>query len=226
MDLFENAIPIPASRIVEKSAIEARKLATVKELTRRQELLLAYLGDSVAHITEHYFNEATFKEVPPASQNLLDRAIRKMSLVYKNQPEHDYGSAKLPDNYNEVKRWVAMRNAERKVNLLGTSLLHPRVVGVDQEKRLDWELIWFYFPIYSDDDLTKPSAVFYPINVPFMDVSRDNKTPWVYWSKDENFLFDSTGKPIHGAKGEVDLNYPWVFFSFVLVPTWEAEESC
>ena len=127
--IWEHAIPIPASRLVKKSAIEARKRATVKELTRRQELLLAYLGDSIAHITEHYFNEETFKEVPPASQNLLDRAIRKMSLVYKDQPEHDYGSAKLPENYNEVKRWVAMRNAERRLNLLGTSLLHPRVIG-------------------------------------------------------------------------------------------------
>ena len=109
-------------------------------MAERRKLLGIYNGsDTNSHLADK-FTDSTLQEVILASTNIVDRAIRRMALVYKDFPDYKYkgkgededGTAKegeLPDDYSSVARWLAFKNAERLSNLLGTVAIRPVVRG-------------------------------------------------------------------------------------------------
>lgn len=194
--MFINTFPIPPSDLVKDNAIKAREDALKQELSNRKLYYGAYLGENIAETTMAYFAPEVWKEVPPAQQNMIYRFVKRISLVYKNQPEYIYGNpeAKImtlpPNEYDELGRWVFMKSAERKVNLMGESLIHPVV----RDGKMERDFIWSYVPFYDDVNPNKLIGVMYPVGASDIDVSRDNEVTWSFWSEEEHFLFKDSKK--------------------------------
>ena len=168
----------------------------------RGTLLDAYEGNNLEAITRGFFTNpkgVVQSSVPNANQNLLDRAIRRMALVYKHQPS--YGVPAWPEGYGANRRWLFMKGAERLANLIGTLLLKPVV----RQGRLDYDLIWDYLP-YFDDDPLRPTAILYQVAAPSADPSRDAEIEWVLWSREQHAILDVHGRPKSNPRNPENVN--------------------
>ncbi len=227
---FDGAIPILPSEWVPENAREARDEALKEELQSRDTLLGAYLGENIDETTRLYFDANTWKEVPPARQNLIDRFIRRISLVYKSRPEYLYSDTdnfedvtKRPDQkeYDELDRWIFMKRSERKTNLLGTSLLHP----VARDDKMDRDYIWFYFPFFEQSNPKKLAAVLYPLNQSTVDTSQSNQQTWVFWSQEKHFLIKNGARVGADKENPEDFSNPLGIMPFVQVSTREKDKG-
>lgn len=157
----------------------------------RGELLDAYEGDNLEALTQGYFKNSAGvvqSSVPNASQNIIDRAIRRLALVYKHEPS--YGVTGWPEGYHPTRRWLFLKGAERLANLIGTLIIRPVV----RDGELDYDLIWDYLPLFDADPL-RPSAVLYQVAAPSADLSRGGELEWILWSREHHAVLDANGNP-------------------------------
>ena len=177
---FINTLPVPPSVWMGETLSQLRKENLHKFLEARRGLVDRYSGDNLHKFITPYFDADDLKnEVLPARQNLIDRAIRRISLVYKNEPQYEY-TGELPEEYDSMGRWKAMRQAERMANLMGSILLYPNIL----DGKMQYDIIWYYIPLFEDDPF-RPSAIMYPLDIP---VTGDIESiKWAYWD-DENFI--------------------------------------
>lgn len=188
-------------------------------LDKRERLIDMYSQENISgHLIEdEMFDAGALKTAPFPQQNIIDRAIRRMALVFKDQPEYDYAKPdKLPDWYDERRRWLFMKETERIANLLGTLMVRP-IIRYDesQEPYMDYERLWLYIPLFGQSSLT-PEAVIYPITVPSSDMMVNLDILWSYWSGSESYIVDSKGtrqKDEENEKGENPYGVmPWESF--------------
>ena len=191
VDVFTNGIPNVPSQWLDDMVLNLKAKNHAEFQREREKLLDAYEGNNAEDLTKDYFKnkeKAVQSSVPNASQNLIDRAIRRRSLVYKNEP--DYGKdIKWPDGYLPDKRWRFFKGAERAANNIGTVLLRPKTV--DEQMRYEW--IWNYLPFFDEDPL-EPTGIMYSVVAPSADISKSPEIEWLWWSKDTLLLLDSNGK--------------------------------
>ncbi len=191
VELFTNSAPRVPSQWLD-DLVMGLKLKNHSEYMKEREVLLdAYEGNNLRELNDVFFTNdegKVQKSVPSATQNLIDRAIRRRSLVYKNQP--DYGDVKWPNGYDPNKRWQFMKGSERTANNIGTVLLRPKVIdGV-----MDYELLWEYMPFFGENPLD-PTGILYSVIVPSAEMSTP-KREWVWWTKDTLLVMNDNGKVI------------------------------
>lgn len=195
-----NTFPVVPEVWLGDMVINLKRTNHQKFMDDRETLIEAYEGDNLRELTDKYFTSKdgkVQKSVPSAEGNLLDRAIRRMSLVYKDAP--DYGVEKWPNGYDPMKRWLFMKRAERIANNIGTILLRPVV----RNGEMDYDLIWNYFPFFDDDPLT-PTGILYSVVT-----SNLNDLPeidWIFWTKDLLVVFDSNFKVKRQPDNEKNVN--------------------
>ena len=180
-----NTFPVVPAVWLGDMVINLKRTNHQKFMEARETLIEAYEGDNLQELTDQYFKndkKVVQTSVPGAVQNLLDRAIRRMSLVYKDEP--DYGEVEWPKGYDPMKRWLFMKNSERTANNIGTVLLRPVV----REGVMDYDLIWNFIPFFEDDPLT-PTGILY--SVVTSNVDEVPEIEWVFWTKDMLVIFDS-----------------------------------
>jgi len=206
--------------VVDKNKKTVGELAALQTtLDARERLVDMYSQEDISgHLmTGEMFDAAAMKTAPFPKQNIIDRAIRRLSLVFKDQPEYDYGEkAELPDWYDERRRWKFMKETERLGNLLGTLMVRPLVLQDDQGKfYMDYERLWLYIPFFADSQYT-PEAVIYPITTPSDNMMLNLDVLWSYWSKEEAYIVNSKGvrqKDESNPEGKNAYGtLPWVSF--------------
>ena len=178
-----------------------RDSMTVQELTHLQQLLdkrkilmQKYSGEDISGTLEKLFTPNARKVTKLPEQNIIDRAIRRISLVYKNMPEYVYRPSKLPENYDSARRWGFMKETERIGNLLGTLIARPLVKMNDDGKAfMDWERIWTYIPFFGENPF-EPVAVIYPISTASAEMVTRTGIRWQYWDREKTIIFDANGK--------------------------------
>ena len=191
MITFINTLPqLPREWMREMTLLQKARHHTAF-MQARGTLLDAYEGSNLESLTRGYFTNpkgVVQSSVPNANQNIIDRAIRRIALVYKRQP--NYGVAAWPKGYRPLRRWQFMKEAERIANLIGTLLIKPVV----RDGQMDYDLIWDYLP-YFDNDPLRPTAIVYQVTAPSADISRDAGLEWVLWSAEHHAVLDSNGRP-------------------------------
>ncbi len=185
-----NTFPVVPTVWLGDMVINLKRTNHQKFMDTREILIEAYEGDNLQELTDQWFKSkktGVQKNVPGAVQNLLDRGIRRLSLVYKDQP--DYGVEKWPDGYDPMKRWLFMKNSERTANNIGTVLLRPVV----RDGVMDYDLIWNYIPFFEDDPLT-PTGILYSVVTPSVKIDDVPVIEWVFWTAEDLVVFDSDMK--------------------------------
>ncbi len=185
-----NSFPVVPAVWLGDMVINLKRKNHDKFMLTRETLIEAYEGDNLQQLTDQWFTSkktGVQKNVPGAVQNLLDRGIRRLSLVYKDEP--DYGTDKWPDGYDPMKRWLFMKNAERTANNIGTVLLRPVV----RDGMMDYDLIWNYIPFFEDDPLT-PTGILYSVVTPSVKLEAVPDIEWVFWTTENLVVFDSNMK--------------------------------
>ena len=202
LDIFVNTFPkVPSEWLGDMVLVLKRK--NHQDFQREREVLLdAYEGNNLQELTDDYFRNKEKKvqtSVPGASQNLIERAIRRRSLVYKNRP--DYGVAKWPEGYDPMKRWLFFKSVERTANNIGTVLLRAKVIdGV-----MNYELLTEYVPFFNEDPLV-PTGILYPVAVASADITARPENQWVFWTKDHLVVFDSNGNIVTQPDNPENIN--------------------
>ena len=189
-DLFLNGVPRVPEEWLDDMVLALKRKNHREFMREREKLLDAYEGNNLQELTDNFFKNKENKvqtSVPGASQNLIERAIRRRSLVYKNRP--DYGVDDWPDGYDPMKRWMFFKSAERTANNIGTVLLRPVV----RNDRMDYELLVDYIPFFEEDHLT-PTGILYQVTAPSADITSSPKVEWVFWTKDIVLVMDANGK--------------------------------
>ena len=180
-----NTVPLTPAEWLADAARRLKKVKWDGMMTNRQHLIDIYSGDNVSGHLKDKFTEDLLAETRLAEQNIVDRVIRRIALVFKKQPKWGFEEgAVLPDGYSLARRWKALKGAERLANLVGTVAIRPAI----RNGRMDWETIWYFIPIFGDDPLT-PEAIIYPTSTAVSDVTVVENVPWIYWSKDRHFKF-------------------------------------
>ena len=185
-----NTFPVVPAVWLGDMVINLKRSNHQKFMDDREILIEAYEGDNLQELTEGFFKNQSGvvqKSVPTAKQNLLDRGIRRISLVYKKEPA--YGTEKWPKGYDPMKRWLFMKNSERMANNIGTILLRPVVRG----GMMDYELIWNYIPFFEDDPLT-PTGILYSVVTPSVKLNIVPEIEWVFWTAEQLVIFDANMK--------------------------------
>ncbi|HEA68301.1 hypothetical protein LCGC14_1268440 [marine sediment metagenome] len=191
IDMFINSFPKVPSEWLGDMVLALKKKNHQDFQKEREELQDAYEGNNLQELTDNFFKNKENKvqtSVPGASQNLIERAIRRRSLVYKNRP--DYGVAKWPEGYDAMKRWLFFKSAERIANNIGTILLRAKVI----DDEMNYELLTDYIPFFEEDPLV-PTGILYPVTTPSADITANPETQWVFWTKDILLVMDSKGNP-------------------------------
>jgi len=129
-----------------------------------------------------------------------------MALTYKEVPEYTYAGEKgTPDEYPAVKRWLAFKNAERLCNLLGTVAVRPVVRG----DNLQWDVLWYFVPLLSENDGLELDGIAYPL-------SADSKR-WGIFTKEEMYIGITDPLTKEAFPGRDDMVNPYKRVPFTLV---------
>lgn len=186
-------------------------------MAKRKKLLGIYSGkDTNSHLKDK-FTASTLKEVILADSNIVDRAIRRMSLLYKDAPEYTFtGEGKLPDEYPSVKRWLSMKNAERLSNLLGTVAIRPVARG----DNLQWDVLWYFVPLISADGGTELDGIAYPLS------NETDPKRWAVFTKEEMYIGDTETQAKEAFPGRGDMTNPYKRVPFTLVHPKYPTDNC
>ncbi len=219
VDIFINTFPkVPAQWLGDM--VLALKRKNHQDFQREREVLLdAYEGNNLQELTDGYFKNKENKvqtSVPGASQNLIERAIRRRSLVYKNRP--DYGVAEWPEGYDPMKRWLFFKSSERTANNIGTVLLRAKVIDGIMHR----ELLTEYIPFFKEDPLV-PTGILYPVTAAAADITAKPETQWVFWTKDNLVVFNANGVPIEQKDNPENINRDGIL-PFVTVSVREGRD--
>ena len=174
----------------------------------RDEALDYYTYNNTAKYIDQFFGGTLQQEIPIYCVNLTKKLVNRTSLVYKDAPVRDIENEAYEEMI-EDKDWK-MKSFERIHNLLGTLPVH---IGWRDGKFVYNPIINFE-PIMDEMNPLEPMGIVYLLNKRIADISATDEDIYVYWTKDEHFMFDSMGKKIH--VNEEDVN-PYGVLPFIFL---------
>ena len=183
-------------------------------MTNRKKWLGIYTGEDINSHLISKFTTNVLEEVKLASSNIVDRAIRRMALTYKDKPEYTHTGKGLPEDYPSVNRWIAFKNAERLCNLLGTVAIRPVVRGAE----LQWDVLWYFVPLLSENDSLQLDGIAYPLSA--------NNKRWAIWTKEEMYIGDTGTKKKEPFPGREDTANPYGLIPFTLAHPKYPANNC
>ncbi len=179
-----------AKDIIEESIRQLKWENQSAMLETRDEALDYYTYNNTAKYIDQYFSGTLQQEIPIYCVNLTKKLINRISLVYKDRPIRDVENDKYYE-FTEDKDFK-MKSFERVHNLLGTVAVH---VGWEDGK-FKYNPIMNFVPVMDPYDPLKPIGITYPLNKATGDWRNTDEDMYVYWSAEQHYMFDSTGKII------------------------------
>tara|TARA_Y100000401_G_scaffold38325_1_gene28934 strand:+ start:22295 stop:23638 length:1344 start_codon:yes stop_codon:yes gene_type:complete len=174
----------------------------------RDEALDYYTYNNTAKYIDQFFSGTLQQEIPIYNVNLTKKLINRISLVYKDAPIRDVEN----DNYYELtsdKDWK-MKSFERVHNLLGTIAVHV----CWEDDQIAYHPIMNFCPVMDPYNPLRPIGITYPLNKSTADWRNTEEDLYVYWSAEEHYMFDSTGRKIQ--VNEENIN-PYGILPFVFI---------
>ena len=179
-----------AKDIIEESIRQLKWENQSAMLETRDEELDYYTYNNTAKYIDQYFSGTLQQEIPIYCVNLTKKLINRISLVYKDRPIRDVENDKYYE-FTEDKDFK-MKSFERVHNLLGTVAVH---VGWEDGK-FKYNPIMNFVPVMDPYNPLKPIGITYPLNKATGDWRNTDEDMYVYWSAEQHYMFDSTGKII------------------------------
>ncbi len=179
-----------AKDIIEESIRQLKWENQSAMLETRDEALDYYTYNNTAKYIDQYFSGTLQQEIPIYCVNLTKKLINRISLVYKDRPIRDVENDKYYE-FTEDKDYK-MKSFERVHNLLGTVAVH---VGWEDGK-FKYNPIMNFVPVMDPYNPLKPIGITYPLNKATGDWRNTDEDMYVYWSAEQHYMFDSTGKII------------------------------
>jgi len=205
-----------AKDIIEESIRQLKWENQSAMLETRDEALDYYTYNNTAKYIDQYFSGTLQQEIPIYCVNLTKKLINRISLVYKDRPIRDVENDKYYE-FTEDKDYK-MKSFERVHNLLGTVAVH---VGWEDGK-FKYNPIMNFVPVMDPYDPLKPIGITYPLNKATGDWRNTDEDMYVYWSAEQHYMFDSTGKIIKVNEDNVN-PYGVLPFAFIQ-PTHMVDE--
>ena len=174
----------------------------------RDEALDYYTYNNTKKYIDQYFSGTLQQEIPIYNVNLTKKLINRISLVYKDAPIRDVENDLYYD-LTQDKDWK-MKSFERIHNLLGTIAVHV----CWEEDKFIYHPIMNFVPVMDPYNPLKPIGLTYPLNKATADWRNTEEDLYVYWSADEHYMFDSSGKIIQVNEENVN---PYGVLPFVFV---------
>ena len=179
-----------------------------KLMELRDEALDYYTFNNTSKYIDKYFGGTLQQEIPLYNINLTKKLINRVSLVYKDAPIRDV-SNDIYEDYIEDKDWK-LKSFERIHNLLGTL---PVQIGWNEDKFVYNPIVNFE-PIFDEMNPLEPIGIVYILNKRIADINVADEDIFVFWTKDQHFMYNSSGKIIH--VNEEDVN-PYGVLPFVFI---------
>jgi len=205
-----------AKDIIEESIRQLKWENQSAMLETRDEALDYYTYNNTAKYIDQYFSGTLQQEIPIYCVNLTKKLINRISLVYKDRPIRDVENDKYYE-FTEDKDYK-MKSFERVHNLLGTVAVH---VGWEDGK-FKYNPIMNFVPVMDPYNPLKPIGITYPLNKATGDWRNTDEDMYVYWSAEQHYMFDSTGKIIKVNEDNVN-PYGVLPFAFIQ-PTHMVDE--
>ena len=101
-----SSIPRVTSAEVEETRKHYRIDKLAEMVSTRERLIDVFTGEAVSTHLVKYFDGHALRETSIAQHNLVKKAIKRISLVYKDQPSVDFGEDReAPEGYGLIRRW-------------------------------------------------------------------------------------------------------------------------
>ena len=197
-----------AKDIIEESIRQLKWENQSALLELRDEALDYYTYNNTGKYIDQYFSGTLQQEIPIYNVNLTKKLINRISLVYKDAPIRDVEND-LYYNLTQDKDWK-MKSFERVHNLLGTIAIHV----CWEEDNFVYHPIMNFVPVMDPYNPLKPIGLTYPLNKATADWRNTEEDLYVYWSADEHYMFDNTGKKI--SVNEDNIN-PYGVLPFIFI---------
>ena len=205
-----------ASDIVEESIRQLKWNNQSKIFDARDEALDYYTYNNTSKYIDQFFSGTLQQEIPIYNVNLTKKLINRVSLVYKNPPIRNVEN----EAYYELtadKDWK-LKSLERIHNLLGTTAVHI----CWEDGKFVYHPVINFVPVMDPYDPLKPVGITYPLNKATGDWRNTEADVFVYWSAEEHYLFDSTGKITQVNEDNIN---PYGILPFVFIqPTHMVDE--
>jgi len=179
-----------ATDIVQESIRQLKWDNQSRIFDSRDEALDFYTYNNTAKYIDQYFSGTLQQEIPIYCVNLTKKLINRISLVYKNPPIREVEHEAYYD-LTQDKDWK-LKNLERIHNLLGTMAVH--IVWEDGKFR--YNPVINFVPVMDPYNPLKPVGITYPLNKATADWRNTEEDIYAYWSAEQHYLYDSSGKII------------------------------
>ena len=207
--MHKNMIYFSTANQVIKESIERLKSINQDQMFKeRDKAIDYYLYNNTVQYINNYFPKRLKREMPLYTTNITKRIINRISLVYKDAPNRQVGS----DVYFELigNKDYKMKTIERIHNLLGTMLIQH----IWLDGKMQYRPVINYSPVFDKSDSLNPIAIIQLATKTVSDVRQTQEDEYIFWSAEEHYRFDSTGKRIHINKDDVN---PWGVLPFTTV---------
>ena len=205
-----------AQNIVEESIKRLKWESQSRIFDIRDEALDYYTYNNTAQYIDQYFAGTLQQEIPIYNVNLTKKLVNRISLVYKNAPIRDVENDSYFE-FTEDKDWK-LKNLERIHNLLGTTAIQV----CWEDNKLKYNPILEFVPVMDPYNPLKPVGITFPLNKATGDWRNTEEDIYVYWSAEEHYMFDNTGKRIQVNEDNVN---PYGILPFVFIqPTHMVDE--
>ena len=197
-----------AKDIIEESIRQLKWENQNALLEVRDEALDYYTYNNTKKYINQYFSGTLQEEIPIYNVNLTKKLINRISLVYKDAPIRDVENDLYYDLTSD-KDWK-MKSFERIHNLLGTIAVHV----CWEDDKFVYHPIMNFVPVMDPYNPLKPIGLTYPLNKATADWRNTEEDLFVYWSADEHYMFNSSGKIIQINEDNVN---PYGVLPFVFI---------
>ena len=197
-----------AKDIIEESIRQLKWENQSAMLEVRDEALDYYTYNNTKKYIDRYFSGTLQQEIPIYNVNLTKKLINRISLVYKDKPVRDVENDMYYDLTSD-KDWK-MKSFERIHNLLGTIAVHV----CWEDDKFVYHPIMNFVPVMDPYNPLKPIGLTYPLNKATADWRNTEEDLFVYWSADEHYMFNSSGKIIQINEDNVN---PYGVLPFVFI---------
>lgn len=215
MIIFSNA------RAVIDEAIQKLKYDAVENYHKERDMLIDYYTfNHTERYISKYFSHNLREEIPLYPVNMTRRLINRISMVYKEAPIRNVESEDYFNLIRGGKKDFILKKIERVHNLIGTMAVR---VSWEEDKGLCYYPLMNFEPIFDEYDPLNPMGIVYPIPKPTGSRYQVGEGDmYVYWTADEHFMFDDSGKIIEINESNIN---PYGCIPFVfLQPNSQIDE--
>ena len=174
--------------VIQESISKLKSYNQDKIYEQRDKAIDYYTFNKTSKYINRFFDGSLQDEIPLYPVNMTSRIINRISLVYKDPPRRLVEN----DQYEMMvrKKNMKMKQFERLHNLLGTMAIQ---VGWKDNSFIYNPIINFE-PVFNYDDPLTPVAITYLLNKTTADVKNSQPDMYMYWDKDNHFIFDDDGR--------------------------------